>query len=644
MGQAVKQGRQAGTAGGRAAASSRLGRLAALLEHPRATLWACLMVPLAAGLVALALGQDANWDLRNYHWYNAFALFEGKLAIDLAPAGLQTYFNPLIDLPYYWANRHFPAPVAGFAFGVLNGLDFVVLLAVARAVLTGLPAQRRNRVALLLALAGVLTPQFLSELGTTMGDDTTALAVLGALALVATRWPRLKADAERGSLAGSPAAAAILLVAGVLSGAATGLKLTNAVYSVALCATFLIVPVHPVARLRFAFLFGLGVLAGIALTSGWWFLTLWRQFGNPLYPQFSSLFPSALTADVGVVDNLWRPNGTMERLMWPFITTLDPRRIGQITVHQIVWAALYVLFVWWAASSVFRRLRPAPGASAAPVRVEPARPAIGLDGREVLVLGFIGIGYVVWMLVFSIGRYLVPIELLAPLAVFLLLRRVLPPARADRVAAWVLAFNALVVLGGGVTGWGHAGWAREAIRADLPALAEPERTTVLIAGREEPYGFLAAELPRQVAAIGLATAFPASPAYFERARAIADERGGPVFAVVAASRDGRAEDMARYQSLFAASGLADSAVACGLVEKLKGFGVRVDVVSRPGGGCALALPAALARDLAAEDRALAALGASFTAAAGFPFDPTACTRRVAHVGTRAVPFQWCRVR
>src|SRR5258705_72055 len=62
-------------------------------------------------LIALALwievqaaltGGDSNWDLRNYHLYNPFALFNGKYAVDIAPAGPQTYFAPTLDIPYYF--------------------------------------------------------------------------------------------------------------------------------------------------------------------------------------------------------------------------------------------------------------------------------------------------------------------------------------------------------------------------------------------------------------------------------------------------------------------------------------------------------------------------------------------------------------
>ncbi|MFM0629584.1 hypothetical protein [Paraburkholderia xenovorans] len=46
------------------------------------------------------LGQDRNWDGFNYHQYNGFALLHHKLLMDFAPAGMQTYFNPVPDVFY----------------------------------------------------------------------------------------------------------------------------------------------------------------------------------------------------------------------------------------------------------------------------------------------------------------------------------------------------------------------------------------------------------------------------------------------------------------------------------------------------------------------------------------------------------------
>src|ERR1700693_950724 len=79
-----------------------------LLSHERslrlllegAALFASMLV--AGTFSAFLLRQDANWDLRNYHFYNAWAYVHGRLGWDLAPAPLQTFLTLPPALPFYW--------------------------------------------------------------------------------------------------------------------------------------------------------------------------------------------------------------------------------------------------------------------------------------------------------------------------------------------------------------------------------------------------------------------------------------------------------------------------------------------------------------------------------------------------------------
>src|SRR5471032_2695196 len=139
------------------------------LDSAAAAWLACRLMPVMFGLLSVLLGQDDNWDLHNYHLYNPYALLHGKIGLDLAPGKWQSYFNPTLDLLYYGLVMQLPAPLAGFIMGWLHGLNFVLVLALARRLL---PPQA-HRLGLLLALAGCLGPGFLSELGNSMGDNMT---------------------------------------------------------------------------------------------------------------------------------------------------------------------------------------------------------------------------------------------------------------------------------------------------------------------------------------------------------------------------------------------------------------------------------------------------------------------------------------
>jgi hypothetical protein len=68
----------------------------------RAAPWSLRFLPayMLLGLVlGYRLGQDANWDLQNYHFYNVYMLLGGRFGTDLQAAGIQTYLNPVFDIP-----------------------------------------------------------------------------------------------------------------------------------------------------------------------------------------------------------------------------------------------------------------------------------------------------------------------------------------------------------------------------------------------------------------------------------------------------------------------------------------------------------------------------------------------------------------
>ena len=591
------------------------------LNRPGASAVACVAIPVLFGLWSLLLGQDSNWDLFNYHLYNAFAFLHGKLRIDWAPAGIQTYFNPALDLVYFLLNRHLPAPIVGFLFGALHGSAFVLVLAIARVVLPALRAEDKWRLPLLVAVAGVLTANFLSCLGNTMGDDTTALFVLTSLLIVLRSWSELDRRAGR--------AIVLLTCAGVAAGAGVGLKLTNAPYAVALCAGLLSFPSTVGVRLRLAFVFGVGVLIGIALTGGYWFWEMWRTFRNPVFPQFSTIFPNPLSASVAVVDRSFLPKSTVQALLWPFLFALDARRVGQVALHQFIWPVLYVLFWAWGGASILGRGQ---------------RGAVDARARYLLVV--VAIGYVTWMKLFSIYRYLVPMEVLAPLATFVLLSRLFRYDAARRVAAWVLGIAALVVVAGGAKTWGHEGWASTAFRADVPPMTTPDSTTVVLAG-SDPAGWLATFVPPSVAFTQIGSNFPESPAYDARIRAMVRERGGPVFGVFPAKQNWRAQSVAKMNSVLDRLHLTGGQRGCGAVRWfVSRLHLHATVVMENAGEpdiavCRLGLRSDDVVDIDAENRAAIAQARQTLQRVGLALDAASCRVYNAYAGTGVVPYQWC---
>jgi hypothetical protein len=76
--------------------------------------WIVIVGSLLAGAAyTWFAGEDINWDWQNYHEYGAFALINGRLGQDVAPAGIQTFLNPLAYLPAYLLRHHVGAPFWG---------------------------------------------------------------------------------------------------------------------------------------------------------------------------------------------------------------------------------------------------------------------------------------------------------------------------------------------------------------------------------------------------------------------------------------------------------------------------------------------------------------------------------------------------
>ena len=600
-----------------AALDAWFARRTAFLDHPRAARHAAWIVPVLLGLLSMANGQDDGWDMRNYHLYNAHALLNGRVGFDLAPAGFQTYFNPTLDLPYYFLNRWLPPQLVGFVLGALHGLNFVLLAGIARRLVGP-----RRRLVLLLAGACLFGPGFLSELGNTMGDNLTALFVLGSLYIVLRHWDGLLQWRARAGLT--------LACAGLVMGVSAGLKLTNATYAVALCLALLTVPLPWWSRLRLALVFGIGVLGGVAATAGWWFVKMWNTFGNPLFPQFNNIFHSPLAAENGVIDFYFRPVGWMENLLWPFIFTFNARRVSELAMKLAVWPLLYALLAAFAVVWLLRRrARHAAGRAV----TQPAP----LEARAVFTLVFFAAAYVVWMRMFSIYRYLVPLELLAPLMIWIVWRYLAPSAQ--RLAGVALALLAIGVFP--IANWGHQAWGERAFSAEVPAFATPAQSIVFLAQSDPPSGWMSTFLPPEVKIISLGTGFPESPAWRAlREKAVA-ERGGPHYLLFAASKNDRDGSRLRKLAAARALGLADNPSGCRTLAWL--LKRSVEVRGLPDGGCTFDLPAKYRLDLAALDRATVAALAQKLPQYGLRLDAGSCVTHQAAVGKEPYPYQMCRV-
>jgi hypothetical protein len=466
-----------------------------------------LLVALACGFYALTLGQDMNWDLLNYHLYNPYAFLNDRIEMDLAPAGLQSYFSPMLDIAYFFAISNLHPKTVGFLLGFLQGLNFLLVYKIAILVLR--QHEQKNAISLLLALAAILTVGFLAEVGNTMHDSLVALFPLLSLWMVISTIQSLRKGNHRPAMA-------LITAAGILAGIGIGLKLVSAIYALPICLSFFVLPLPWLKRFRLAFLYGLAVLAGLFATGSYWMFEMWRLFGNPLFPQFNNYFQGELATFDEIRDVRFLPRTLFDKVFYPVLFTLDPQRAAELKYEQFSWLAAFIAVLVLLISRIVQLIR----------RETEQRK---WSPEASFLLAFFCLAYFFWLNIFGIYRYLIVIELLIPLLLFMIITYVVKWRYASRGAIVFIAILTVVNLGG-APDWRHSAWADEVYRMEPSVLTTgPEPAAVYLAG--QPIAWIVPALDIQSPFIQIVPNMPVSAAYWQRARMLAADRVGKRYLV-----------------------------------------------------------------------------------------------------------------
>jgi hypothetical protein len=431
-----------------------------------------LALPLFA-IVAIAFGKEAGWDFQNYHWYDPYALLNGRLGFDIAVAHHATYYNPYLDVPLYWLGTHCPAWVAGAWLGMAAGLAAGLLGAIAYRLMPFPDTRLRLGVAVLLALAGATGGGALGEIGMTSNDIASGLGVMAALLVLVARFDRVMRAAPRDLVWA-------LGLAGFLAGLSPGLKLTTVPYVIALTLAIFTVPGTLSQRAKRAAAFAIGAGIGMAFIGGPWYWTMWRYSGNPVFPYFNDLFASKLVPPGSYRDDNYVPKTWFARLFFPFLFTQNPALASAWDLRDVHIVIAYVLVpVAWVAG-LFKR----------PVGRPLVAPKIA---RLFLVMA--AVTYLIWMLLFGIYRYLIPLEMLSPLII------VAAAARLPLPAGSRLVIMTMLLGGAAALSWKgdepRFGWKGPYVQVDVPKIADPAHALVLMT-ETAPMAYVIPSFPHEI--------------------------------------------------------------------------------------------------------------------------------------------------
>ena len=154
------------------------------INNNKLKIFILFIIPVIYGVLAVFIGKDVNWDLRNYHFYNAYAFLENRFGFDFAPAQLQSFFNPIIDLPFYFLIHHFNSATVGFFLGFIHGLNLLIVFFIFYKVISLKNELIRLLLSFIIAVLSGIAPGFISELGGMMNDNLISLFVLTPILLL----------------------------------------------------------------------------------------------------------------------------------------------------------------------------------------------------------------------------------------------------------------------------------------------------------------------------------------------------------------------------------------------------------------------------------------------------------------------------
>ena len=349
-----------------------------------------LLYLIVGGSLSWYQGQDVNWDLLNYHFYNPYHLLHGRSEVDFQVAGLQTFFNPILDLPFYLAVYVWAVPplAIGLTLGALHGVNLWLVHQIAVLLVPDSRPALAAGVGLSAGLAGAFGAGFYSEIGTTMGDATISIPILwGLLALLRGVAGTANVDAVI-----TPRACAI---GAFVVGLGAGAKLVGVPFLCAFVVGIVSLPGRPKCRLERCGMALAAAATGLLATS----VCGWSSCGESSVIGFSVLQRDLSFTVSDVPARPYRINDWADFIAAPLSMSTRALASGQaFQDHRI--AMVYVGLLVVASLALWRRWRGV---------IHPQ----AIDRRLFFLLTFAAVSFGLWYRFFRVYRYLVPLELLA---------------------------------------------------------------------------------------------------------------------------------------------------------------------------------------------------------------------------------------
>ena len=422
--------------------------------------------------IAYNLGEDMNWDLQNYHFYNGYEFLHGTLIKD-SLGTVQSYLDPILNSFYYLLIVYLPPVMVTIVIASIQSTSIAMIFMMARQLIPYENYKLKLFVPLAIAAAAIFGPIFWSEIGTTMGDTLLAVPIISAIYLLVFNGgidERVSGYRKH------------LIFAGLLIGFSAGLKFTNLVYAVGVFAsmafTFLLnkgVPRRTI--IDDLFIFFLSTTAMFIVTYLPVGYTLARHFGNPIFPYYNNIFKSEYFVKIGFHDMRWFPRTIIQYLDMPFRFMVNQKYpFGmEISFRIYFFAFIEILIPLYAAKVALGIVR-----------------GYKQSWSHIFLVLFFAFSFIVWEIFFSYYRYIAALELLSPLVLVVILVELIKPN--DFIVGMIGLFVVLCSM----SSFPHSGWGRVRFSSQYFGVTSSQfhsfRNNLIVVGYT-PIGFIIPYLP-----------------------------------------------------------------------------------------------------------------------------------------------------
>jgi hypothetical protein len=179
-----------------------------------------------------------------------------------------------------------------------------------------------------------------------------------------------------------------------------------------------------------------------------WFLKTFSTFQNPIFPFYNGFFKSSFYAYTNFKDLRFGPKTLFEAITFPVQMMLNFSKVAELPVVDFKWLVFYLISIIVLFKYIMSK-------------------KFENDSKNILIIFFV-LSFIIWQTVFSIYRYLIPIELLLVIVIAVLLNYLVS---LRKIKLYFFAFVFLISIWNveKITTWGRASFGVNYASLDLPS-------------------------------------------------------------------------------------------------------------------------------------------------------------------------------